>query len=65
MTMSHRGVTRYVSIEHSYRVYLIVGLQIEFCLVDLNPETERATLLLDQGKVMRQWEKDTASKKEP
>jgi hypothetical protein len=40
-------------------------LQIEYCLVDLNPSTERATLLLDQEKVIRQWENSAASKTEP
>ncbi|CAG7921518.1 unnamed protein product [Penicillium olsonii] len=39
--------------------------EIEFCLVDVNPDTQRATLLLDQEKVIRQWEKSAASQSDP
>ncbi|KAJ5185914.1 Glutamate-cysteine ligase catalytic subunit [Penicillium cf. griseofulvum] len=41
------------------------GDEIEYNLVDLNSTSERATLLLDQEKVIRQWENSPASKEEP
>ncbi|CAI7578850.1 unnamed protein product [Penicillium bialowiezense] len=41
------------------------GDEVEYYLVDLNPETERATLLLDQERVIRQFEKSAASQSEP
>ncbi|KGO40797.1 Glutamate-cysteine ligase catalytic subunit [Penicillium expansum] len=41
------------------------GDEIEYNLVDLNPDAERATLLLDQEKVIRQWEESPASNEEP
>ncbi|KAJ5951350.1 Glutamate-cysteine ligase catalytic subunit [Penicillium vulpinum] len=41
------------------------GDEIEYNLVDLNSSSERATLLLDQEKVIRQWQESPASKEEP
>ncbi|CAI7583398.1 unnamed protein product [Penicillium glandicola] len=41
------------------------GDEIEYNLVDLNPSAERATLLLDQERVIRQWEGSPVSKEEP
>ncbi|KAJ5345675.1 Glutamate-cysteine ligase catalytic subunit [Penicillium brevicompactum] len=38
------------------------GDEVEYCLVDLSPETKRATLVLDHERIIRQWEKNTASK---
>ncbi|KAJ5576428.1 Glutamate-cysteine ligase catalytic subunit [Penicillium sp. DV-2018c] len=41
------------------------GDEIEYSLFELDPSVERATLLLDQEKVIRQWTESTASKEEP
>lgn len=39
--------------------------QVEYYLVDVNPDTQRATCLLDQEKVVQQWEKSAASQSDP
>ncbi|KAJ5794355.1 Glutamate-cysteine ligase catalytic subunit [Penicillium paradoxum] len=41
------------------------GDEIEYSLIDLNPNAERATLLLDQERVIRQWQESSVSKDEP
>ena len=34
------------------------SIQIDFTLVDLDSRDSRATMLLDQERIMRQWEAD-------
>lgn len=64
MTASHHGATRYPTAQerNSTGLTLRSKLQVEYCLVDLSPETKRATLVLDHERIIRQWEKNTASK---
>ncbi|KAJ5297905.1 hypothetical protein PENANT_c012G04594 [Penicillium antarcticum] len=41
------------------------GDEIEYNLVDLNHDASRATMLLDQERVIREWERDPTSEESP
>jgi glutamate--cysteine ligase catalytic subunit len=44
---------------------MLIKDQIEYSLVDLNHDASRATMLLDQERVIREWERDPASEESP